>query len=159
MSQIASFTYLRSSDVPLIGFWSKPKARLFKLPSSQFFEFISKHANRRLIFDSGDGLYIALVFAWLTKNVPSFEDEVDLVLNTVRKHTGNSCWLFSYRDKFIAEYLGNALSDKEWIDFQHDIVPEMRNDLLKDRFQTASTFVKRSIEELQRDEALLVWVG
>jgi hypothetical protein len=65
MSQIASFTVLKASDVSHLGFWSKPKPRLFRKPECRFNELLRPHVLKEQVFREADGAYVALVFAWL----------------------------------------------------------------------------------------------
>src|SRR5688572_11196167 len=98
MSQIASFAYLRESDVPFLGFWSKPKQRLFRKPESKFNELLRQHTLRERVFKTADGVYVALVFAWLELNEQSLVTGADPVIETVRRRVSGSHWLVKSSD-------------------------------------------------------------
>jgi len=65
MSQLASFTYMKAADAPFLGFWSRPKPRLFRKPEYKFTGFLHQHALRESVFDDTDGVHVGLVLAWI----------------------------------------------------------------------------------------------
>lgn len=158
MSQIASFTYLKESDVPFLGFWSKPKPRFFRKPESKFVEWLQQHTLRESIFEAADGVYVALVFAWLELEGEWIDSEADPVLHTVRKHVGGSHWLVKPNDLRSTFLIKQPLSENDWPSFLGKIGDD------KDYyhwpcFDVARHFVTERLLELQTGEAMLVSVG
>ena len=158
MSQIASFVYLKEADVPFLGFWSKPKARLFRKPESKFNELLRQHTLRESIFKSADGVYVALVFAWLELEDREFAGRADPVLNTLRRRISGSHWLVKSSDPQPLFRTTAPLHESDWASFLGKIHVDERN-YGWSSFETARGFVVERLSELQTGEALLISVG
>lgn len=158
MSQIASFTYLKESDVPFLGFWSKPKARLFRRPVSRFDEFLRQHTLRKSIFEAADGVYVAFAFAWFEMKGWWSASEEDPVIETVRRHLEGSHWLVEFRHQQKILPLRETFSQREWPSLLLKVgVNEA--DFERDAFEVALHFVLERFAELKVGEALLVSIG
>jgi hypothetical protein len=158
MSQIASFTYLKESDVPFLGFWSKPKSRLFHKAESKFTELLRQHALREAVLEAADGVYVALVFAWLEKNGGWLDGEADPVLHTVRKQVGGSHWLAKSGDVQRVLSIKEQLSQSEWSSFLQKINGNEAN-CDWHSFDTVIRFVRERLCEVKSGEALLISIG
>ena len=157
MSQIASFTYLNVSDVPLLGFWSKPKPRLFRKPENKFPEFLKQHALRESIFEC-DGIYVALVFAWIEVQDLNFAKDADPVINSVRKHVEGSHWLVTSANSSFLTVLDKPLKQSDWPIFLRNIGCDAEH-FDWTCFEEAKRYVRERISDLKFSEALLVSVG
>lgn len=158
MSQIASFTYLKQSDVPLLGFWSKPKRRLFRKPESKFDEMVRQHTVRESIFEAADGVYVAFVFAWLELKGWWVASEEDPVIHTVRRQVGGSHWLVEFRHRQNILSIREPLPQSEWPCFLQKIgANESEYDWHS--FDKARRFVLEKLCELKTEECLIVSVG
>lgn len=159
MSQIASCTVLKVSDVPHLGFWSKPKPRLFRKSENRFDELLKPHVIREHLFEDSDGVYVALVFVWLESLDTRFSKEADPVIGTVRKNLGGSHWLMEFADRRLVALLSKPLVEIEWPTFlgkngiASEIVYEWKS------FDAARLFVHDRLSELKPDEALLISIG
>lgn len=158
MSQIATFTYLKESDIPFLGFWSKPKKRLFRRPECMFGVLLKEHQLRSSVFDDGDGSYVELVFMQLELLDAQFRNEHDPVLDTVRARVEGSHWLVTHSDRRLARWLNQQLNEGEWLDFLRQ-VDAIEFGYLLSRFEKARWFVKSCIENLNPEEAALVSIG
>lgn len=156
MSQIASFTVLKLSDVPNLGFWSKPKPRLFRKPECMFDELLRPHVLRERIFGEADASYVALVFAWIDSLDKKFSKEADRVIGSVRKHLGGSHWLMESADQRLVELLNKPLTEIEWPKFLEKIHIENGNEFVWGSFDTARLFVRDRLSELKPNEAMLI---
>jgi len=158
MSQIASFTYLRESDIPFLGFWAKPKLRLFRKPVSKFDEMLRKHAIREFVFGAADGVYVAFVFAWFELKGCWSASEEDPVIHTVRRWIEGSHWLVECRHRQKILSISGSLPQSEWPLFLQKIGAK-ESDYDWRFFDAAAHFVHDRVSELQVGEALLVSVG
>ena len=158
MSQIASFTYLKESDVPFLGFWSKPKPRFFRKPENKFTELLRQHTLRESVLESVDGVYVALAFAWLELTDRRFKTEADPVLKTLRRQVGGSHWLMKFNDVRGVSLLKESLPQSDWPSFLHRIGVDEEN-YAWPSFEAARHFVFERLSDLKSGEALLVSVG
>ena len=158
MSQIASFTFLRASDVSFLGFWSKPKPRLFRKPIGQFSDFLRQHALREMMFDGADGVYVALVFAWL-ETIHRAAHEEDPVIRTVRKNIGGSHWLIKHPSSYTAAKTTQHFQpeDLQTIATKFGIETEFQLEMTS--VYLALSFVEERLAEVTTEEALLVSIG
>jgi hypothetical protein len=159
MSQIASFTVLKASDVPHLGFWSKPKPRLFRKPENMFDALLRPHVLREQIFGEADGAYVALVFAWIDSLDKGFSERTDTVVDTLRKNLGGSHWLLKSAEVRLVALLGKPLADSEWPTFLRRIDVENGSSFEWSAFETARLFVRDRLSELKPNEAMLVAIG
>lgn len=159
MSQIASFTVLKASHVPQLGFWSKPKPRLFRKPVNMFDELLRPHVLREQSFGDADGVYVALVFAWIDSLDAKLSEEADPVVHEVRKNLGGSHWLLTSADMRLVGMLGKPLAESEWPEFLRKIGVEDDSEFEWGAFETARLFVRDRLSELKPDEAMLVSIG
>lgn len=159
MSQIAVFTFTKASDVPHFGFWSKPKPRLFRRAECKFDEFLKERAKRQESFTGGDGVYVALVFAWIEAQDKSFSEEADPVIETVRKNVSGSHWLPKFPDQRLRLLIEKPMAETEWIPFLSSLGIEEIEGYRLNLFNEARRFVHEKFSELKEDEALLVSVG
>ena len=159
MSQIASFTVLRASDVPHLGFWSKPKPRLFRKPESKFEELLRPHVLRENTFGEADGVYVALVCAWIDSLAGSFSKQADPVIDSVRKNLAGSHWLLKFADQRLLALLDTPCSESDWRTFQRKIDIEDASEFDRGTFDGARVFVRERLSELKPDEAMLVSIG
>lgn len=159
MSQIASFTVLNVSDVPNLGFWSKPKPRLFRKPESRFDELLRPHVLREQVFEEADGVYIGLVFAWLESLDNRLAKEADPVIGSVRKNLGGSHWLMEFPDRRLVTLISKPLAQTEWLTFLHKINSECGSAFDWNSFDIARLFLLDQLSELKPTEALLISIG
>lgn len=159
MSQIASFTVLKESEASNLGFWSKPKPRLFRKPVNMFEELLRPHVLREQSFGGGDGVYVALVFAWIDTLDAEFAAEADPVIHSVRKNLGGSHWLMKTADMRLVGMLDTPLAESEWPTFLRKIGVEDDSEFERGAFETARLFVRDRLSELKPNEAVLVSIG
>ncbi|MBK8038327.1 MAG: hypothetical protein IPK22_14530 [Verrucomicrobiaceae bacterium] len=159
MSQIASFTVLKVSDVPHLGFWSKPKPRLFRKPESRFDELLRPHILRAQVFGEADGVYVALVFAWLESLDKRFSKEAAPVIGSVRKNLGGSHWLMEFADRRLVPMISKPLVESEWTTFLSKIDTSSGRQFAWNSFDEARLFVRDQLSELKPTEALLISIG
>lgn len=159
MSQIASFTVVKASDVPHLGFWSKPKPRLFRKPRSMFEELLRPHVLRQQIFDQADAVHVALVFAWIDSLDGSFAKQADPVIDSVRKHLGGSHWLMTSADRRLLSLSDSPLSETGWAVLLRRIDGDDPDPFDRGAFDAARSFVFDRLSELQPGEAMLVSIG
>jgi hypothetical protein len=159
MSQITSFTVLKASDVPHLGFWSKPKPRLLRKPENMFDELLRPHVLREQIFGDADGAYVALVFAWIDSLDKRFSERTDPAVETLRKNLGGSHWLMKSTDAPLVASLGKPLAESEWPTFLRRIDVENESEFEWSAFETARLFVRDRMHELKANEAMLVSIG
>jgi hypothetical protein len=137
MSQITTFIYLAEDDVPKLGFWSKPQPRWFRSPECKFYEYLRDNQIRESVFDAADGVYVALVFAWLEHKDVSWEMDPDPVILTVRRNMGGDgsyLLLFKTPDENL-----------DWFD--------------RRAFDRARIYVADRISEIGENESLLITIG
>jgi hypothetical protein len=159
MSQIASFTVLKTSDVPHLGYWSKPKPRLFRKPRSMFEELLRPHVLRERIFDEADAVHVALVFAWIDSLDENFSKEADPVIDSVRTHVGGSHWLMKTADQRLLALIDSPLTETEWAALLRKIDGENPDAFDRGGFDAARIFVFDRLSELEPKEAMLVSIG
>ena len=159
MSQIASFTVLKASDVPRLGFWSKPKPRLFRKPECRFEELLKPYVLREQVFEEADGSYVALTFAWLESLDKSFSKEADPVIGTVRKNLGGSHWLLKFADQRLLALCSKPFAESERTSFMGKFGVENEGEVDWDSVDAARLFLCDRLSELKPDEALLIAIG
>ena len=159
MSQIASFTVLKTSDVPHRGYWSKPKPRLFRKPRSMFEELLRPHVLRERIFDEADAVHVALVFAWIDSLDENFSKEADPVIDSVRTHVGGSHWLMKTADQRLLALIDSPLTETEWAALLRKIDGENPDAFDRGGFDAARICVFDRLSELEPKEAMLVSIG
>ena len=159
MSILASFTFLKASDVPHLGFWSKPKPRLFRRPECKFPELLKQHTLREFLFDDSDGIYVAFVLAWMESQDERFGRYVNPVIGSLMKYIGGSHWVLQFKDRCLSDLIKEPLRECEWRAFLTKIEASREIDFEWASFETARRFVYARILELEPDEALLVSVG
>ena len=159
MSQLASFTVLKKSDVPHLGFWSKPKPRWFRKPESKFSELLGQHTLRESIFDYSDGIYVAFVLTWIELQDQNFGRYVNPVIGSLMKHIGGSHWILQFNDQRLADLIKNPMPELEWESFLRKIEASKEVDFEWASFDAARCFFYEKLLELKQDEAMLVSVG
>jgi hypothetical protein len=159
MSQIASFTVLKTSDVPHLGFWSKPKPRLFRKPRSMFEELLRPHVLRERIFDEADAVHVALVFAWIDSLDGNLSKEADPVIDSVRTHVGGSHWLMTSADQRLLALIDRPITETEWAALLRKIDVQASDAFDRGAFDAARICVVDRLSELQPNEAMLVSIG
>ncbi len=159
MSILASFTFLKASDVPHLGFWSKPKPRWFRAPENKFSELLRQHTLREVIFDGSDGIYVAFVFAWVELQDDRFGRYVNPVIGSLMKYIGGSHWILQFKDQRISGLIEESFPECEWRAFLNKIEASKGVDFEWASFEAARCFVHARILELGPDEAILVSVG
>jgi hypothetical protein len=159
MSQIASFTFLNAADVPHLGFWSKPKPRLFRKPECKFDELIRPHILREQLFEESDGIYVALVFVWLETLDKKFSKEADPVIGTVRKNLGGSHWLLKFADQRLITLISKPLAESDWPTFLSRVDIGSGGEFEWNSFDVARLFLRDRLSELQPTEAMLISIG
>jgi len=159
MSQIASFTYLKAFDVPHLGFWSKPKPRLFRKPECKFDELLRPHVLREQLFEEADGVYVALVFVWLKTVDQRFSWEADPIIDSVRKNIGGSHWLMKFADQRLIQVFHNPLAEIEWRTFLTKMNIESESEFDWKSFNVTAVFVRDRLSDLKPSEALLTSTG
>ena len=159
MSQIAVFTSLRAKDVPFLGFWSKPKLRFFRRPESKFDEFLERNALRQVTYTSSDGVYVALVFAWIDQRDVTFSRDANIIIETVRKHVSGSHWLVRAEPGRLLPVIGAGMTDGDWCSFLGTLGVDSSEGYRLDLFESARRFVHEQLSAMQAGEALLVSVG
>jgi hypothetical protein len=158
MSQIGSFTYLAATHVPMLGFWSKPKPRLFRSPESKFQDYLCEKKLRDFTFGAADGVYVALVFAWLQHSDSSFGKGVDPVIETVRRNVGGSHWLLLHDDRRWLNVISASPSDESLSVFLKN-TGDASSWFERSNFDLARKYVADRIAEIAVNESLLVSVG
>ncbi len=158
MSQIASFTYIRESDVPFLGFWSKPQRRLFGKAEDKFGEYLTLHKTGEVIFKDCDGVYVALVLAFLQLKEPSIEDGADPVIQTVRKQVSGSHWLLNANAAIRVAPISEPITQSSWVPFLQSLGCNA-SEFSLDFFDRARGFVVGRILDIKPGEALLISVG
>ena len=159
MSQLASFTVLKASDVPHLGFWSKPKPRLFRKPECKFSELLGQHTLRESTFDDSDGIYVAFVLAWMELQDEKFGRYANPVIGSLMKYIGGSHWILQFKDQRLSALIEKPLPECEWGTFLTKIEASKEIDFEWASFEAARRFVHARFLELKQDEALLVSVG
>jgi hypothetical protein len=159
MSQLASITVLKASDVPHLGFWSKPKPRWFRKPESKFSEFLEKHRLRESIFDYSDGIYVAFVLAWIELQDEKFERYANPVIKSLMKYAGGSHWILQFKDQHLSALIEKPLPESEWETLLNKIGASKEIDFEWDSFEAARGFVYEKLLDLKEGEALLISVG
>lgn len=159
MSQIASFTILKVSDVPNLGFWSKPKPRLFRKPECKFEELLRPHVLREHVFCEADGAYVALVFAWLDSLDKKFAKDADPVIGSVRKNLGGSHWLMEFADRRLVTLISEPLTESDWPKFLRRVAIASESGFAWKSFDAARLFLLDRLSELQPTEAMLISIG
>jgi hypothetical protein len=159
MSQIAVFTYLKDSDVPFLGFWSKPKARIFGKPVSKFEEHLQEHLLRQESFSGADGVYVAFVFAWVEQQDKGFSRETDPVIGTVRKNVQGSHWLLRSADARRSPRFAEGPTKDGWAEFLGSLGVGVQEGYRFDLFNLARAYAHARVSALQPAEALLVSVS
>ena len=159
MSQLASFTYLNASDVPYLGFWSKPKPRLFRKPVSEYENLLGKHTLRDYTFGDADGTYVWFVLEWIELHDKKFNRCVDPVIATLMKHIGGSHWIIKHDDARLAALLECPPNDNEWMAFVNKIKKIAGVDLEREFFEAARLQVHERLSEIKPSEALLISLG
>ncbi|HYF36409.1 MAG TPA: hypothetical protein VD994_14030 [Prosthecobacter sp.] len=159
MGLIASFDYVKTSDVPFLGFWSMPKRRLFRSPLVEFDKRLAEHALKSLVFSQTDGVYVALVFAWLETCTPVLKREADPVIETLRRRLKGSYWLLQHDDRAIVEALQKAMEPREWDAFLRQLKEGADLGWSLDSYSDARLYLRDRIMEVTPMTALLVSVG
>jgi len=159
MGQIASFLVLQASAVSHLGFFSKPKLRLFRRPECMFNELLRPHVLHEYIFDAGDAAYIALVFAWIDFIDQTFSREADPVVGSVRKNLGGSHWLLKFTDQRLLPLLCKPILERDWPAFLMRIGIDYCSEYDLITFDTARLFVHDRLSELKPSEAMLISIG
>lgn len=159
MSQIASFTYLKQTDVPFLGFWSKPKPRLFRAPVNQFPQLLQQHALKEHVFDKADGVYVGLVLAWMELEDREFQDDKDPVIRTMQKNLGGSHWILKWEHRRLLPLLATDISSGAWSKVCSLAAPEQPEMFDESQFHLAQSEVHQRLSEIAEGEALLVAVG
>jgi hypothetical protein len=159
MSQIASFTYLKASDVPFLGFWSKPKPRWFGRAENKFSEYLEPHTLREFIFSETDGVYVAFVFAWLELQDKNFARYANPVISSLLQNLGGAHWLVQFADRRLAAALDNPLPESQWPSLLREIEALPDVDFEWESFDISRSYVRDRILEVQDAEALLISVG
>jgi hypothetical protein len=158
MSQLASFTYLKIEHVSMLGFWSKPKPRLFRSSESKFEDYLNEKQLRHFIFKSADGVYVALVFAWLHSLDSSLMHDPDPVIETVRRNVGGSHWLLMHSSQKSLKLLSIETSTESFTAWRKNMGEKLSwNE--HDAFESARKYLIDKIADIALNEALLVSVG
>jgi len=158
MSQLASFMFLRDSDVPFLGFWSKPKPRWFRSPENLFDQYLKPRVLREYVCDE-DGLYVALCFGWIAREDRAFERNQDPVAQTLNRNLGGAQWIVRPDDRRFFGNVRNGVSPSLWQELVHTLAPDLDAELNPEAFERASRYVVAKVDELNDREALLVSVG
>lgn len=159
MSQIASFVVLKASTVPDLAIFSKPKPRLFRRPDCMFSALLRPHVLQEFIFDAADGVYVALVFAWIDLRDKTFSRESDPVIDCVRKNLGGCHWLLKFADQRLLPLLCNPINEVEWPAFLVQIGCDNCSTYDLSIFSEARLFVHNRLSELGPTDAMLVSIG
>lgn len=158
MSQLASFTFIKESDLPFLGFWSKPKSRLLRRPEQRFDQYLAARSLREYICDT-DGFYVALCFVWIEHENPAFTRNQDPVAGTLIKNLGGAHWLLRADDRKFLVSIATPIASTEWEAIIPVIAKDHYDGLNPDIFEKARAFTAARCAELHNDEALLVSIG
>jgi len=158
MSQLASFTFLRSADVAKLGVWSKPISRFLRRAVSQYSRFLDENALRILNFTETDGIYVAFVMAALEEADPEFRDLVNPIIHTLARHGGGAHWILRTDERRLLPVLHRPLPKADWKEFLLKIEAP-GTDFEWESFDAAREYVAERLNELREGEALLVSVG
>ena len=142
----------------MLGFWSKPKPRLFRSPESKFQDYLCEKKLRDLVFGASDGVYVALVFAWLQHLDASFGKGADPVIETVRSNVGGSHWLLLHDDRRWLNVI-SASPSEDTMSFFLKTIRDASSWFERSSFDLARKYVADRISEIAVNESLLVSVG
>ena len=159
MGQIATFIVFQASAVPHLGFFTKPKPRLFRRPECMFDELLRPHALHEHIFEAADAVYVALVFAWIDFIDQTFSMEADPVVGSVRKNLGGSHWLLKFADQRLLPLFCKPILERDWPAFLLRIGIDYCSEYDLIIFDTARLFVRDRLSELKPGEAMLISIG
>lgn len=159
MGQIATFIVFQASAVPHLGFFTKPKPRLFRRPECMFDELLRPHVLHEHIFEVADAVYVALVFAWIDFIDQTFSMEADPVVGSVRKNLGGSHWLLKFADQRLLPLFCKPILERDWPAFLLRIGIDYCSEYDLIIFDTARLFVRDRLSELKPGEAMLISIG
>lgn len=159
MGQIATFIVFQASAVPHLGFFTKPKPRLFRRPECMFDELLRPHVLHEHIFEAADAVYVALVFAWIDFIDQTFSMEADPVVGSVRKNLGGSHRLLKFADQRLLPLFCKPILERDWPAFLLRIGIDYCSEYDLIIFDTARLFVRDRLSELKPGEAMLISIG